>query len=660
MKITLLFLFLLAYSIIFAADPSVPLIPRKLFMGNAERDKPFISPGGTRIAYQAPSSEGVMNIWVRTIGKSDDRMVTNDKSNGIFHFLWGFNDQDILFLQDNQGDENNHLKSVDLESGKVRDLTPYQDVRATNLLKDDQHPEEVMIGLNKRDKSVFDMYRVNLRTAAVTLEATNPGDVIGWTTDENFQIRAATAFQDDLSTAIRVRDAVDKPWRNLLVTAFERTPFLGQFNGGSLVIGFNKDGKTLYAVTSANSDTTQLVGIDVANGKILKVLAEDPRADLWDVDDAYQVLTDKRTGAPQAAAFNYLKPEYKSVDPAFESDLKFLKSNETGIFRIVNGDYEDRHWIVRYLNDVKPSKYFLYTRNPQKLELLIDPDSRLSKYTLAQMKPVQIKARDGMDLTGYLTLPQSAQQQNLPLVLIPHGGPWYRDEWGFDSEVQWLANRGYATLKVNFRGSTGFGLKYMNAGTGQWCTGSMQHDLTDAVRWAIAQKIADPKRIGIYGGSYGGYATLCGLTMTPELYVAGVAAVGPSDVGYLLSSFPPYWKPVKKRWIRRIGIDAEKDSEANKKISPLFHVENIRVPVLIAHGANDPRVKQEASDRIVKAMREKKLPVTYLVYPDEGHGFYREPNILDFVGRLEEFLAQHLKGRLEPRQEIAGTSVQVR
>lgn len=659
MKKLLIFLLLLSPAFVFAAE-EIPLIPRKLFLGNPERDRPLISPGGTRIAYLAPSSGGVMNLWVRTLGKSDDRMVTDDKGSGIFVFHWGFNDQHVLFLQDNQGDENDHLKTVDLETSKVRDLTPFKDVRAVNLLKDDQHPEEVLIGLNKRDKTLFDMYRVNLLTGEVTLEATNPGDVIGWTTDEQFKIRAATAFQENLSTAIRVRDAVDKPWRNLFVTPFERTPFLGQYNGGTLVTGFSADGKTLYAATSANSDTTQLVSIDVATGKILKVLAQDPRGDLWDVADAYEVLTDKKTGAPQAAAFNYLKPEYKSIEPAFEKDLAFLKANETGVFRIMNRDYADRLWIVRYINDRKPARYFLYSRNPQKLDLLIDPDPRLSKYTLSEMKPVQIRARDGMELVAYLVLPQGDQQRNLPLILMPHGGPWYRDEWGFEGEVQWLANRGYALLKVNFRGSAGFGLKYMNAGTGQWCTGSMQHDLTDSVRWAIDQGIADPKRVVVYGGSYGGYATLCALTMTPELYVAGVDLVGPSDVGHLLSSFPPYWKPVKKRWIRRIGVDAENDPEGNRRISPLYHVDKIRVPVLIAHGTNDPRVKQEASDRIVKEMREKKLPVTYLVYPDEGHGFYREPNILDFAGRLEEFLARHLKGRLEPRQEIAGTSVQVR
>ena len=290
----------------------------------------------------------------------------------------------------------------------------------------------------------------------------------------------------------------------------------------------------------------------------------------------------------------------------------------------------------------------------------MDTHPQLAKYEMAETKPITFQARDGMKITGYLTLPAAVKPQNLPLIMFPHGGPWSRDEWMFYPEVQWMANRGYAVLQPNFRGSTGFGVKFMNAGTGQWCVGSMQHDLTDAVRWAIAEGIADSKRVAIFGGSYGGYATLCGLVFTPELFVAGAEAVGPSDVGYLLKSFPPYWKPVKKRWIRRIGVDVETDEEGNRKISPLYHVEKIQVPVFIGHGSNDPRVKQASSDQMVEAMRKKNLPVTYVVYPDEGHGWEREPNILDYYGRLEEFFAQHLKGRLEPRKEIPGTSAQIR
>jgi len=645
---------------VFGSEREVPLIPRKLLFGNPEKADPMISPGGTRIAYLAPSAEGVLNIWVATVGKKDDRMVTHDPVRGIYDYLWGYSDDHILFFQDNAGDENDHLKSVDLRNGTVRDLTPYKDVRATNLLKDDQHPEEVMIGLNRRDPRLFDMYRVNLLTGDITLEAENPGDVIGWTTDRNFKIRAATAFREDLSTAIRIRNSIDKPWRDLLVSPFERTPFLGQYNGGSLVSGFHENGKILYVTTSLNSDTTQLVSLDTETGKIIEVLAEDPEGDLWETGDTYEVLLDKKSGTVQAAAFHHMKPRYKVINKNLEKDFAILEKAESGVFRITSRDVNDSLWVVNYISDVKADVYYIYHRATKKLEPLIHTKPELEKYTLASQKGIQIPARDGMKLVSFLTLPVGLEPKKLPLVLLVHGGPWYRDQWGFDPEVQWLANRGYGVLQVNFRGSSGFGLKYMNAGTGQWCTGSMQNDLTDAVKWAISEGIADPQRIAIYGGSYGGYATLCGIVYTPDLYVAAVDLVGPSDVGYVLKSFPEYWKPVKKRWIRRIGVDAEKDEENNRRISPLYHVEKIRTPLLIAHGSNDPRVKQAASDQIVAAMREKKLPVTYVVYPDEGHGLGREPNKLDLAWRTEEFLARYLKGRLEPAQKIEGTSVEVK
>jgi dipeptidyl aminopeptidase/acylaminoacyl peptidase len=332
---------------------------------------------------------------------------------------------------------------------------------------------------------------------------------------------------------------------------------------------------------------------------------------------------------------------------------------ESGIFRIVSRDLQDTIWIVEYISDTRPDVYYLYRRGAGAPELLMVPHPELAKYETAPQEPILIPARDGMQLVSYLTLPPGDAKAHLPLVLLVHGGPWQRDEWGFDPEVQWLANRGYAVLQVNFRGSSGFGLRYMNAGTGEWCTGRMQHDLTDAVRWAIDRGLADPERVVISGGSYGGYATLCGLVYTPELYAAAIDMVGPSDVAHLLSSFPEYWKPVKRRWIRRIGIDAENDPAGNRRISPLHHVDQIRAPLLITHGSNDPRVKQEASDRIVAAMRAKGLSVTYLVYPDEGHGLYREPNVLDNAARAEAFLAQHLQGRLEPVAPVDGSSVQL-
>ena len=656
----ILFLVVVCLSHAVAAVGEVPLIPREILWGNPVKDKPMISPGGTRIAYLANSPEGVLNIWVASVGKKDEKMVTHDTTRGVFEFFWGYSDDHILFLQDNSGDENDHLKSVDLKTGKIRDLTPFQDVRATNILKDDQHPEEVMVGLNRRDPRLFDMYRVHLVTGAITLEAENPGDVIGWTTDREFRIRAATAFRDDLSTAIRIRDSHDQPWRDLLVTPFERTPFLGQYNGGSLITGFDQSGKILYAITSLNSDTTQLVALDTATGKILQVIAADPQSDLVDIEDRYEVMNDKETGKPLAAAYMYFQQKYKVLEKSLQGDFALLEKTHSGVFHISSRDARDNIWIVHYFSDTRPEAFYVYQRQTKKLEPFITSRPDLEKYKLAEQKGIVITARDGMKLPSFLTLPPETEAKNLPLVLLVHGGPWFRDYWGFDPEVQWMANRGYAVLQVNFRGSTGFGVKHLNAGTGGWCTGSMQQDLNDAVDWAIKEGIADPKRIAIYGGSYGGYATLCGIVFSPDRFVAAVEAVGVSDVAHLLSSFPPYWKPVKKRWIRRIGVDVENDEAGNKRISPLHNAEKIRTPLFIAHGSNDPRVKQEASDRIVAAMRAKNLPVTYIVYPDEGHGFERGPNRVDYAGRVEEFFARYLKGRLEPVKAVPGTSAQVK
>jgi dipeptidyl aminopeptidase/acylaminoacyl peptidase len=656
------FLFLIGFSFPqMAAYSELPdLIPRKVLFGNPAQHATQISPAGTRLAYLAPS-QGVMNLWVKTRGRNDDRMVTKDTRSGIFVFTWGYSEDHLLFLQDKDGDENVHLKAVDLTSDRVLDLTPFDGVRAVNLLKDDQYPNAVLIGLNKRDPRLFDMYRIDLKTGKMNLEAENPGNIISWTTDQQFRIRAATSFrEEDLSTAILVRDSIDSPWRELLVTPFEKTPFLGQYNGGSLVIGFSEDGKTLYAATCLNSDTTELVALDVKTGKINEVIAKNPKGDLWDNFNRYEVLQAKKTGRLLAAWFNYFKPEPVAIAPEIQKDISLLQKKESGVFQIISRTADDQIWIVRYISDIKSEAYYIYDRKSGNLEFLVETDPNIAKYKLAKREPIVIPASDGMQLVSYLTLPVGIKPEKIPMVLVPHGGPWARDDWGFDREAQWLANRGYAVLQVNFRGSSGFGVAYMNAGTGGWCTGRMQQDLTDAVKWAIDRGLADPERIAIMGGSYGGYATLCGITQTPDLYSCAIDMVGPSDVAATLKTFPPYWGPVRKRWITRIGTPVLEDEAANRKISPLYNVDRIKVPLLIAHGSNDPRVKQEASDRIVQVIREKKLPVTYIVYPDEGHGFSREPNILDFYSRSEEFVNRCLGGRGEPGEKIEGTSAEIR
>ncbi|MCU0236170.1 MAG: S9 family peptidase [Acidobacteria bacterium] len=637
---------LMAVAPVFSATTGdIPLIPRDILFGNPVKASPRLSPCGMRLAYLAPSDKGVLNVWVRTIGKEDDAQVTNDTHRGIRIHFWAEDGKRLFYLQDLGGDENFHVYSVDLATKVVRDLTPFQGVRASNIMLDKKFPGQMLVGLNLRDRRVFDMYRVDLNSGAITLDTENPGDVLGWVTDPDFQIRACQAQNpQDASNITRVRDSRDAPWRDLVILPFGE-------NGG--VIDFCADGKSLYFQTSIGADTARLVRIDAVTGKELETIARDPKSDLAGA------FVHPDTKKVQAVAFSYLKNEWRVLDPSIKEDFAALAKLGRGEFYPGGRDRADTKWLVTYQVDDGPVAWYAYDRASKKAELLFFNQPDLAKYKLARMEPVVIKARDGFQLVSYLTLPVGSQGKNLPLVLNVHGGPWARDGWGYDPEAQWLANRGYATLQVNFRGSTGFGKKFLNAGNGQWGVGTMQHDLTDAVRWAIKQGIADPKRVCIYGGSYGGYATLAGLVFTPELYSCGVDIVGPSNIKTLMASIPPYWAPMKKQMILRIG-DIENDEAFNKKISPLFHADNIRVPLIVAQGANDPRVNIREADQIVKAMRDKNLPVTYVVYTDEGHGFARPNNRLDFYGRVDEFLAKHLGGRSEPWQKIEGTSAEVR
>ncbi len=638
--------FLMAVAPMFSAvADDVPLIPREVLFGNPVKASPRLSPCGTRLAYLAPSDKGVLNVWVRTIGKEDDAQVTNDTHRGIRIHFWSEDGTRLFYLQDIGGDENWHVYSVDLETKGVRDLTPFQGVRAANVMLDKKFPGQMLVGLNLRDRRVFDMHRIDLKTGAIVLDTQNPGDVLGWVTDPDFQIRACQAQNPkDASTIVRVRDNKDAPWRDLVTLPFGE-------NGG--VVDFSLDGKSLYFITSMGADTTRLVLLDAANGKELETIARDSRVDLGGA------FVHPDTKKVQAVSFNYLKNEWRVLDSAVKDDFAALARIGPGEFYLGGRDRDDSKWLVTTMVDDGSVAYHLYDRASRKAELLFFNRPELAKYKLAKMEPVVIKARDGFRLVSYLTLPVGSRGRNLPLVLNVHGGPWGRDSWGFNPEAQWFANRGYACLQVNFRGSAGFGKKFLNAGNGQWGVGSMQHDLTDAVKWAVAKGIADPKKICIYGGSYGGYATLAGLVFTPEFYACGVDIVGPSNVKTLLASIPPYWAPMKKQMILRIG-DIENDEAFNQKISPLFHAANIRVPLIVAQGANDPRVNIREADQIVQAMRDKKLPVTYVVYTDEGHGFARPVNRLDFYGRVDEFLAKHLGGRSEPWQKIEGTSAEVR
>jgi dipeptidyl aminopeptidase/acylaminoacyl peptidase len=646
----------------FAARAELPpLIPREILFANAERSTPALSPNGQQIAWLAPDPNGVVNIWVDSIEGGKARVVTNENRRPINWYTWAGDSQHLLYFQDNAGDEIDHLFSTDLTNSVVRDLTPFRGVRAQNILLDLRHPRFVLIGLNLRDRQAFDMYRVDLETGAITLEATNPGDVLTWTTDRNFVIRAATAFDGKTGqTVIRVRDAVDKPWRDLVVMPFERALFNGEVVEGSLIAGFTSDNKSLIIHSALHSDKGQLVEVDLQSGKELRILAQDPDSDVADspLGNKPNVLRDPRTGAIQAAEFYRTESHWVFLDPKVKTDFALISKSVPGQVNLISRDQEDKKWIIAARRSDAPAVYYLFDRGSGKITKLYDEHPTLSRSTLAPKKPIIIKSRDGLELISYLTTPPGVEVKQLPLVLLIHGGPWFRDYAEFDPEVQLLANRGYAVLQVNYRGSTGLGLKFFNAGTNEWGRGT-QRDLYDAVQWAIDQGIADPRRVAAMGWSGGGFGTLLCLEQRPDLFACGVDGVGPAELATLYRSFPSYWSNILMRWRRR-GGDFDHNEKLNREVSPLYHVDKIRAPLLIGQGKNDPRVTIANVNGMVAALRRAKREVTYVVYPDEGHGFARPENNFDFYGRVEEFLARHLGGRAEPWKKIEGATAEVR
>jgi len=645
------------------AEPP-PLVPREILFGNPARTDPKVSPDGSQLSWLAPDKSNTLNVWTSALDGTNAHCVTNETGDPIEWYTWAGDGKHVLYLHDNAGDEIPHLFSADLMTGNVRDLTPFRGVRAQNVLTDSRHPAAVLVAMNLRDRTKFDMYRVDLETGAITIEAQNPGDVLTWRADNNFVLRAATAFDGTTGrTIIRARDAADKPWRDLVVMPFERALFAGEVVNGSLIVGFDPDDKSLLIVSALHSDKGRLVRVDLQDGHELGVIADDPRCDVAFVGVGRLgmepgVILHSVTGAVQAVEFNYMTPQWSFVDPKLKTDFENINRKALGFVDLVSRDNADRVWIVALRRSDAPVTYYKFDRETKKLSQLFTENPALAKFALAPKKPVIIKARDGLEMVSYLTTPPGMDPKKLPLVLLIHGGPWDRDSDIYDPEVQFLANRGYAVLQANYRGSTGFGIKVFNAGNLQVGLG-MVEDVLDAVRWAVDQGIADPKRVAAMGGSMGGFATLRALEMRPDLFACGVDEFGPADEATGLRSFPKYWSNIVARWRRREG-DADHDPEWNRKISPLYHVDAIRVPLLIVQGKNDPRVTLANADAMVAALRKAKREVTYVVYPDEGHGFGRPDNQFDFYGRVEEFLAKHLGGRAEPWKKIPGSTADLK
>lgn len=636
------------------------LIPRELLFGNPDKASARISADGQWLSYLAPV-DGVLNVWVAPVDNLDAaKPVTNDTGRGVRFYTWAYTNQHLLYIQDKDGDENWRLYCVDLQSGGTKDLTPFDDVQAQINGVSPDFPNEVLVGLNNRNPQLHDLYRINIETGEMTLVLENEG-FLNFVTDASYAVRYAALMRPDGGMDVMQRSGAESdnpewvPYAQIdMEDTLTTTP-----------IGMSRDGKTLYMKDSRGRNTSALMAVDAETDEET-LLAENPKA------DASGTIRHPVTHAVQAVSFTYLREEWTMLDDAIADDLAFLQTIADGEVNVVDRTLDDQLWVVAFTMDNGPVRYYLYNRAQQQAEFLFSDKADLENLPLAKMHSVVIPARDGLELVSYYTLPvdsyDAAADDEMPrpseplaMVLVVHGGPWGRDDWGYNGLHQLLANRGYAVLSVNFRSSTGFGKDFLNAGNLEWGK-KMHDDLLDAVNWAVDAGIADRNQVAIMGGSYGGYAALAGLTFTPEVFACGVDIVGPSNLNTLLESVPEYWKPMIQMMYTRVGDpNTEEGAALLKDRSPLSHADKIQRPLLIGQGANDPRVKQAESDQIVEAMQQKGIPVTYVLYPDEGHGFARPENTLSFMAVAEAFLAKCLENeRYEPiSNDFDGSSIQV-
>ena len=618
----------------------VDLIPREVLFGNPERVSPQISPDGTRLAWIAPR-DGVLNVWMAPIATGDGaagsgvdwdaaQVMTDDTDRGIRAFAWARNGRHLLYIQDTGGDENWRLYDVDVLTTAKRDLTPYDGIQARIIATRKSHRDEILVGMNRDNPQLHDVYRLDLKTGELTKLIDNPG-YAGWLADEDMVVRGAIDPLPEGGYDLLVRDGAESDWRTLLTISADDAP-------ASDVLAFTGDGKSLLAISSVGVNTGRLVRVDLASGDT-QVLFEDPEAD---VDGA---MLHPDTREPQIVEVVKDRAEYHVLDPDVAPDYEAIRALDSGDPGLTGRDEADTTWLVAFTEDAGPARYYAYDRASRVGRFLFESRPELSRYELARMEPFSYPTRDGLTVHGYVTFPPGGGRSGLPAVLNVHGGPQVRDVWGWDPEAQWLANRGYLCIQVNYRGSTGYGKAFVNAGDREWGA-KMHDDLIDAVGYAVAQGWADPDRIAIYGGSYGGYAALVGAAFTPDVFRCAVDIVGPSNLQTLLETIPPYWAPMKAQLYKRVG-NPETDKEFLWSRSPLSRARDIRIPLLIAQGANDPRVKQAESEQIVAALAEAGIDHEYMLFPDEGHGFAKPENRLKFYAAVEPFLARYLGGRVE-------------
>ena len=635
------------------ARAETPIIPRTVLFGSPDKAGAQISPNGQKLAYLAPV-DGVLNVWVGPAEKpAEAQAVTHLGGSGVTQYFWAEDSAHLLYLKDKDGDENHHIYVLPATGGEAKDLTPFDGVRAEIMGVSSRKPDEVLVRLNKRNPSLQDVYRLNLKTGALEMLEENPG-YLGYVADDDYNLRFAITMREDGGQDILERDAAGawKPWSVI--------PSEDSFNTGPA--GIDADGKTLYMFDSRGRNTSVVTSIDIATKKET-VVAEDPRA------DAENIMVHPTTGKLLAVAFNYDRRTWQPVDPSVKADFDYLHGVADGELLITSSSRDDRRWVVAYMMDNGPLQYFLYDREAKKTTKLFTNRKALEGQPLVKMHTPIIKSRDGLSMVSYLSLPiesdpdgDGVPDKPLPMILQVHGGPWFRDNFGYNPYHQWAANRGYAILAVQFRGSTGFGKDFINASDHEWGA-KMHDDLIDAVEWSVSKGIAQRDKIAIMGGSYGGYAVLWGLTNTPKTFACGVDIFGVSSLVTMLASFPAYWGPAMELMYQRIGDPrTEEGKQFLESRSPLTFADKIERPLLIVHGANDVRVRLAESDQLVAAMKKNATPVTYVVYPDEGHlTFFHPQNNISCYAVAEQFLQKYLGGRAEPIGDaLKGASLEVR
>jgi dipeptidyl aminopeptidase/acylaminoacyl peptidase len=604
----------------------VKLIPLEVLLGNPERVGAQISPDGKRLSYLAPL-DGVMNVFVGDAGLGNERPVTHDTDRGIQDYLWAHDGRHLMYVRDKDGSEDFRLYDVDLETGVERDLTPLDGVQCRLIMHCKDFPNDVLIAMNKDNPQLHDVYHLDLTTGALEKIVDNPG-FLSWVVDADLEVRGAVMPLPEGGAVIMGRDDEASDWRPLLEVPPEDAE-------STAPLGFTKDGNAMYLRMSVDANAGRLVKMDIATGAV-EVIAEDP---VYDIAGA---MLNPDTRVIEAVTLYRDRLEYQILDDAVRGDIEALQRLNTGDLVISDRDHDDSTWLVAFESDSGPVKFYTWDRASKTATFLFDHQPQLNNYPLVPMEPFAFTSRDGLAIHGYLTFPPQVERTDLPAVLVVHGGPWARDLRRLDARAQWLANRGYLCVQVNFRGSSGYGKDFLNAGDREWGA-KMQDDLLDAMDHLVAQGIVDRERMAIYGVSYGGYAALVGATFTPDVFKCAISMVGPSNLNTFMESIPEYWKPMIAMWHKRVG----EDREFLWSRSPLSKVDDIRIPILIAQGENDPRVKRAESEQIVGAMKERGIAHEYVMYENEGHGLAKPENRLDFYHRVDRFLGKHLGGRAE-------------